>query len=151
MGGPSEFSIQYSEGEEEKRWTPTYLSPVNDGDTIKAVSAPPEAPLRRPRTDTLDTFWPSTDSAGPDLVLDPLAVSNSTPHVGSTFRLSTTVRNQGTGRAEETRLHYYESTDATILPSIDRLVGTRVIDILERGWTSDEYIRVTAPSSRGTY
>ena len=88
----------------------------------------------------------------PDLVVESPAVSNSSPAVGQSFTLSATVRNQGPGDAEESvYLHYYSSADATIETS-DTEVGSRdYVGFLDASETSDESIRLTAPSSPGTY
>ena len=87
----------------------------------------------------------------PDLVVDSPTVSDSSPAAGNSFDLSATVRNQGTGRSRSfTTLRYYRSTDATI-SARDTEVGTDSVGFLDASETSDESIRLTAPSSPGTY
>ena len=86
-----------------------------------------------------------------DLVVESPAVSNSSPAAGQSFTLSATVRNQGAGRSwSSTTLRYYRSTDATISAG-DTEVGTDYVGSLDASRTSDESIRLTAPSSPGTY
>ena len=87
----------------------------------------------------------------PDLVVESAAVSDSNPAAGETFTLSATVRNQGAGDATESvYLHYYQSVDATIGTS-DTEVGSDYVGSLDASETSDEWVRLTAPSSPGTY
>ena len=87
----------------------------------------------------------------PDLVVESPTVSDSSPTAGNSFELSATVRNQGTGRSSSfTTLRYYRSTDATI-SAIDTEVGTGSVGFLAASETSNESIRLTAPSSAGTY
>ena len=87
----------------------------------------------------------------PDLVVESPTVSDSSPAAGNSFDLSATVRNQGTARSRSfTTLRYYRSTDATISAG-DTEVGTDSVGFLDASETSDESIRLTAPSSPGTY
>ena len=87
----------------------------------------------------------------PDLVVESPTVSDSSPAAGNSFDLSATVRNQGAGRSSSsTTLRYYRSTDATISAG-DTEVGTDSVGFLDASRTSDESIRLTAPSSPGTY
>lgn len=64
--------------------------------------------------------WPgavhpvASQSAAPDLVVDPPTVDSSNPTAGARFSLSTTVHNRGNGRSASTTLRYYRSADATI-------------------------------------
>ena len=60
------------------------------------------------------------------------------------------MRNQGNGQSAATTLRYYRSTDATIT-DIDTQVGTDAVGVLAASRTSAESIRLTAPSSAGTY
>ena len=87
----------------------------------------------------------------PDLVVDPPTVSNSNPVAGASFTLSATVRNQGNGAMRPgVFLRYYSSTDDTITTG-DNQVGRSPVRALNAGDTSAEAIRLTAPSSAGTY
>ena len=92
------------------------------------------------------------DSIGgdPDLVVAPPSVSDSSPTAGGSFTLSATVRNDGAGDAAATTLRYYRSGNATI-SSRDTQVGTDRVSRLAAAATSAESIRLTAPSSGGTY
>ena len=86
----------------------------------------------------------------PDLVVESPTVSASNPTAGSSFTLSATVRNRGSGAAASSTLRYYRSSDATISTS-DTSVGTDSVGGLAAGSTSAESISVSAPSSGGTY
>ena len=86
----------------------------------------------------------------PDLVVRSVRVDNDTPDAGESFTLSATVQNQGDGRSGSTTLRYYRSSNSTI-SSGDTEVGKDSVRGLAASATSDESIRLTAPSSAGTY
>ena len=86
----------------------------------------------------------------PDLVVDSPSVSDSSPTVGTSFRLSATVRNQGNGQSAATTLRFYRSTDATISAS-DTEVGSQEVGGLSTFGRSDHSTDLTAPSSAGTW
>ena len=86
----------------------------------------------------------------PDLVVDAPTVSESAPAAGARFTLGATVRNQGNGRSDSTTLRYYQSTDSTITTG-DMEVGTDSVFWLNPSESGDESIRLTAPSTPGTY
>ena len=86
----------------------------------------------------------------PDLVVQTPSVSDSRPNAGESFMLSATVRNQGNGRSASTTLRYYHSLDATISTG-DTEVGTDAVGSLTAAASSDQSIRLTAPSTAGTY
>ena len=86
----------------------------------------------------------------PDLVVDSPTVSNSNPTAGTSFTLSATVRNRGTGRSGLTTLRWYLSTDATVSTS-DIEIGTDRVGILSASRTSSESITLPTPMSAGTY
>ncbi len=89
-------------------------------------------------------------AGAPDLVVESPSVSDGSPDVGAFFTLSTTVRNQGTASSAATTLRYYRSTDAAITTG-DTPVGTDAVGALSASSTSDEWIRLAAPASAGTY
>ena len=93
---------------------------------------------------------PPPPSGVPDLVVGSPSVSDSSPAAGASFTLSATVRNAGDGRSAATTLRYYRSSDATISAS-DTAVGTDAVGALAASGTSAESVRLTAPSSAGTY
>ena len=69
-------------------------------------------------TPTAPTPTPTpTPTPAPDLVVVSPTVNDSSPAVGATFTLSTTVRNDGAGDAPATTLRAYRSTDGTITTS----------------------------------
>ena len=87
----------------------------------------------------------------PDLAVGAPSVTDSRPAPGTSFTLSATVRNQGTGSSATTTLRYYRSTDGTIATS-DTQVGTdQVVSALAASGTSAESIGLTAPTEEGTY
>ena len=93
----------------------------------------------------------STSSLGSDLIVQLSSKSDSPLTPGQFFSLVVLVRNQGDGQAAATTLTYYRSTDATISVS-DTEVGTDAVDALAvTAGFSIKSIRLTAPSSGGTY
>ena len=86
---------------------------------------------------------------GPDLVVR-TSVDDNTLTTGQSFTLRATVRNQGNASAAATTLRYYRSSNATISTD-DTEVGTDAVGTLSAGAAGDESIRLTAPSSAGTY
>ena len=88
--------------------------------------------------------------SGSDLIVESPTVDNNTPGPGESFYLSATVRNQGGSRSNYTTLRYYLSTDETITTS-DTEVDTDSVTRLDPSETSEESVRLAAPSSEGTY
>ncbi len=87
----------------------------------------------------------------PDLVVDAPAVSNSSPTAGTSFRLSATVRNQGTGQSASTTVRFYRSSDGTISASDTEVGSAHTVGGLAASRTSTHSTDLTAPSSAGTY
>ena len=95
----------------------------------------------------------TTSSVGgniPDLIVESPSVDNNTLSPEQAFRLSATVRNRGGERSSSTTLRYYLSTDNTIKTS-DTEVGTDYVSRLNASASSDESVRLNAPSSEGTH
>ena len=95
----------------------------------------------------------TTSSVGannPDLIVESPSVDNNTLSPEQAFRLSATVRNRGGERSSSTTLRYYLSTDNTISTS-DTEVGTDYVSRLNASASSDESVRLNAPSSEGTH
>ena len=88
--------------------------------------------------------------ARPDLAVESVSVSDSSPDEGASFTLRATVRNRGNDSSPATTLRYYRSTNATITRS-DTEVGMDAVGALEASGASAESIALTAPSSAGTY
>ena len=86
----------------------------------------------------------------PDLVVQDLEVSDSSPNVGESFTLSATVRNQGNGQSAATTLRIYRSSDDAISTG-DTEVGTGAVGSLSASGVSHHSISLTAPSAAGTY
>ena len=85
----------------------------------------------------------------PDLVVLGPDVRDSI-ETGATFWFIATVTNQGDGRSAATTVRYYRSTDSTITTA-DTLEGTDAVRalLLNQGYAAT--IRLTAPSTAGTY
>ena len=92
----------------------------------------------------------STGANNPDLIVESPSVDNNTLSPEQSFYLSATVRNRGGERSSSTTLRYYLSTDETISTS-DTEVGTDYVSRLNASASSDESVRLRAPSSEGTY
>ena len=86
----------------------------------------------------------------PDLMVSSPSVSAGAPGAGTTFTLSVVVSNGGEGAAAATMLRYYRSADATITTT-DTKVGTDAIGELAASESSSQLVKLTAPSSPGTY
>ena len=107
--------------------------------------------LRRPSDGTvLNTYTFEVTGSPADLVVESISLSDSTLTPGQSFTLRATVRNQGTGQSAATTLRWYRSSNRTI-STRDTQVGTDAVGALGASRTSAESIRLTAPSSAGTY
>ncbi len=108
---------------------------------------------------------PATGGGGPgtgggsgaaDLIVLTPSVSSSSLETGASFTLGVRVRNQGNGQSPATTLRYYQSSDGSISTS-DTEIGTGAVGVLPASGgnpgTVDAAlsIRLTAPSSAGTY
>ena len=91
-----------------------------------------------------------TPHISPDLVVESPTVSDNTLTPGQSFTLRATVHNQGNSQSASTTLVYYLSSNATIWAD-DTRVGTDSVSSLSASNTSSESIRLSAPSSAGTY
>ena len=80
----------------------------------------------------------------PDLVVETLTVSESTPAAGDRFTLRATVRNQGTGRSDSTTLRYYQSADPSITTA-DTELDSDYVSRLSASRSGPEWAYVTAP------
>ena len=107
--------------------------------------------LRRPSDGTvLRTYTFEVTGSPADLVVRSVSASDSTLTPGQSFTLRATVRNQGTAQSAATTLRYYRSSNRTI-STRDTQVGTDAVGALGPSRSSAESIRLTAPSSAGTY
>ncbi len=86
----------------------------------------------------------------PDLVAASLSVNPPRPAPGQSLTLSVTIHNRGNAPTAPATLRYYRSTDSTIT-SDDTEVGTGPVRGLSAPGTTFKLIRLTAPSSPGTY
>ena len=91
-----------------------------------------------------------TPAPEPDLVVGSPTVNDSSPAVGATFTLSTTVQNAGDGAAAATTLRYFRSTDATITTD-DTAEGSAAVEELSPSVSTSASMQLTAPSTAGTY
>ena len=87
----------------------------------------------------------------PDLVVDPPTVDVSRPMAGQAFALTVTVRNRGTGPAEDATVIYYRSDDATVTPGDAELGRDWVAGLAAATGRSAESLRTQAPGAPGTY
>ena len=95
------------------------------------------------------TGEPLNDSA-PDLDAVSPSASDTRPATDESFTLSVTVRNVGDAEAPATTVRFYVSTNFTNRAR-DTEVGTDRVSALPAGGRSSGSIRLTAPSSAGTY
>ena len=115
------------------------------------AAGPATVELRRASDGTvLNTYTFEVTGSPADLVVESVSVSDSSLTPGQSFTLSATVRNQGTGQSAATTLRYYRSSNRTI-STRDTEVGTDPVGALGASRTSAESIRLTAPSSAGTW
>ncbi len=105
---------------------------------------------RRSDGTVLNTYTFEVTGSPADLIVESVSVSDNTLTPGQSFTLSATVRNQGTGRSAATTLRWYLSSDTRITTQ-DTEVGTDPVTALGGSRTSAKSIRLTAPSSEGTW
>ena len=86
----------------------------------------------------------------PDLVAASPSVNPPNPASSQSFTLSVAIHNRGNAPAPPTTVRYYLSTDSTITTD-DTEVGTGTVSELAAPSTTFKLIRLTAPSSPGTY
>ena len=86
----------------------------------------------------------------PDLVAASPSVNPPNPAPSQSFTLSVAIHNRGNASAPPTTVRYYLSTDSTITTD-DTEVGTDTVSGLAAPSTTFKLIRLTAPSSPGTY
>ena len=102
--------------------------------------------LREPQGLALDIVLPAT----PDLAALSPSVYPPDPVPGQSFVFSVAIQNRGNAPAPATTLRFYRSTDSTITGG-DTKVGTRPLRGLSAPGTSFKLIRLSAPTTRGTY
>ena len=117
------------------------LVAVACGGDNKNPIAPTPAPAPTPTT---------APAPEPDLVVGSPTVNDSSPAVGATFTLSTTVQNDGDGDSPATTLRYYRSTDATITTD-DTAEGSAAVEELSPSVSTSAAMQLTAPATAGTY
>ena len=98
----------------------------------------------------LDVAEPAAADPAPDLEVGAPTVDDASLAPGESFTLSATVANAGDGAASATTLRYRRSADATIATT-DARVGTDAVEALAAAGSSAESIRLTAPTTSGTY
>ena len=87
----------------------------------------------------------------PDLVVQLPTVNENNPGAGAPFTLSATVRNQGSGASEPTRLHYHRSDDSTITLSDVKVGDSSYVDSVPVSGNHTLAIELDAPRDAGTY
>ena len=125
--------------------------PDESGQSVYAIMNSVVIPDRLQNDDIngIRTIYGSDRPRGtPDLVVRSVQTTPRTPTAGQTFTLSTSVRNVGNGTSAATTLRYYYYRSS----SLDWVVlGTDSVPGLSPSGSSQESIRLTAPSSAGTY
>ena len=91
----------------------------------------------------------SSETGEGDLIVS-ASVNDNILATGQAFILRATVQNQGTDESPELVLSYYRSSNATISTQ-DTQVGTDEVGSLAASSIKNESIRLTAPSTPGTY
>ena len=104
---------------------------------------PQGAPLDLPVVPT-ETVSPAE---APDLVVENLPVTNSSPNPGESFTLDATVRNQGNGQSAATTLRIWRSSESTS----DTEVRTVAVGSLPASGVSHHAISLTAPTAAENY
>ena len=104
---------------------------------------PQGAPLDLPVVPT-ETVSPAEV---PDLVVENLPVTNSSPNPGESFTLDATVRNQGNGQSAATTLRIWRSSESTS----DTEVRTVAVGSLPASGVSHHAISLTAPTAAENY
>ena len=90
------------------------------------------------------------EAGAPDLVVDALQVDGANPEPGASVTLNVVVGNAGEGASPATTLRYYRSDNTTVSTG-DAEVGTDKVGALDAGADTDHAIKLTAPSTAGTY
>ena len=91
----------------------------------------------------------SSETEEGDMIVS-TSVNDNILTTGQAFLLRATVQNQGTEESPELVLSYYRSSNATISTQ-DTQVGTDAVSSLDASSIRNESIRLTAPSTPGTY
>ena len=86
----------------------------------------------------------------PDLIVQPVNLSDTALNPGQNFTVTTTVTNQGTASAGSSTLRYYRSNNSNITTSDNQLATDFVADLSANG-NSNESATVSAPNSTGQY
>ena len=86
----------------------------------------------------------------PDLVIGPVSVNKTALAPGESFRLNTTVRNQGTVASTPTTLRFYQSSNSDISAN-DTELHRGSVKALNVGGQITPWRSFTAPNSPGTY
>ena len=93
---------------------------------------------------------PQLPDPQPDLVVEAVQAEPATVAPEEEFRLYATLGNSGTGESTATTLRYYRSTDA-VISTEDTQLSSAQRDPLAVNATIRRYLRVTAPTTPGTY
>ena len=86
----------------------------------------------------------------PDLRVESVSVDKNTVAPGETFRLSTTIKNQGEADASAVNIRYYQSTDDTI-STTDTELTTATLGLIAIDSMSTPSTDLTAPDTPGTH
>ena len=126
--------------------------PDDHGQTRAAIMNSRESDIDRLQSDDIDgiraIYGSDRPRGAPDLVVRSVQTTPRTPTAGQTFTLSASVRNVGNGTSAATtlRYYYYRSSSREWV-----VVGTDSVPGLSPSGSSQESIRLTAPSRAGTH
>ena len=93
---------------------------------------------------------PTASAETSDLVVDSIQANTTALNPGTTFRLDTTIRNQGKVASGNATVRYYLSSDETI-SSEDTEIGTSTLPSVPVNSTTEVERQLTAPDTPGTY
>ena len=91
------------------------------------------------------------ENDGPDLVIELVEPESITLEPGEQFKLSSTLKNQGTVASEATKLQYYFSTNDRISQNDEQISRDYNRPRLNPNRTIRRSLRITVPKTPGTY
>ncbi|MYA70456.1 hypothetical protein F4Y19_10295, partial [Candidatus Poribacteria bacterium] len=128
----------------------TLTAPTAPGDYYYYVSVDRQLGEGNAYINTSSTYVKITVSAPPDLVAELFELRGTSALApGERFTLDATVTNEGVGQSAATTLRFYESIDRRFRSEDE--VGRVSVSALASNISSNESVRLVAPSEPGTY
>ena len=128
----------------------TLTAPTAPGDYYYYVSVDRQPGEGNAYSNTSSTYVKITVSAPPDLVAELFELRGTSALApGERFTLDATVTNEGVGQSAATTLRFYESIDRRFRSEDE--VGRVSVSALASNISSNESVRLVAPSEPGTY